>query len=124
MTKLNARPEIVNIDAYQGDEFVLTVNVVDSDGAVFDLTDYEAGMTIRQHIADLDPVIAAEAAGVIADPPTGVVVFTFDGTVMQPLRGDYTYDAEVRPTANTSARRTVVAGQLKIRGDVTQPVAP
>ncbi len=121
---LDAGPNIVNIDAYQGDEFVLTVTVLDPDGAVFDLTDYEAGMTIRQHIADLDPVIAAEAAGVIADPATGVVVFTFDGGTMQPLRGDYTYDAEVRPTANTSARRTVVAGQLKMRGDVTQPVAP
>ncbi len=121
MAKLDARPSIVNIDAYQGDQFELTVNVVDPAGDPFDLTDYDARMTIRQHIADLAPTITAETEGTTATPASGVVVFSFDGDVMQPLRGSYTYDAEVYPSGNLSGRRTVVAGMLDVAGDVTQP---
>ncbi len=122
MGNLNARPDIVNVDGYQGDSLALTVNVLDSSGAVYDLTGLEGVMTIRRHVADLEQVVAAEAPAVIADPLTGVAVFNFDGETMQPLRGSYTYDAEFRATDNTSDRRTLVAGMLNVRGDVTQPV--
>lgn len=84
------------ITIIRGDTPTIQVTVTDSDGAVFDLTDYTARLTVKEEpqFKDADAILGP-VTGTIASPATGVITFALSNALTDKSAGDYVYDVQV-----------------------------
>lgn len=106
--------DTVYVNQVRGDTFHLMVELADGNRNPVDVT----GWTWRCDLADAAGVVAAVDVDT-ADAVIGVLQLAMTAATTAGLAlGDYAFDLEATdPTPNT---RTLVAGRVRVREDVTQ----
>lgn len=110
-------PTNYDLVLYRGDYFSFSITLKDSLGAPINLVGYSAQSSIRE---SFDAATSYDAVVAISAPSTGVIDVTFTSAVTEDLEpGDYIWDFQVtEPSGN---KRTYLAGDVKVYGEVTKP---
>lgn len=110
-------PTNYDLVLYRGDYFSMNVTLKDSGGTPINLTGYSAQSSIR---TSFDSPTSYDATVSISNPTTGVVTVKFPSLVTVDLEpGDYIWDFQV--TEPSGDKRTYLAGDVKVYGEVTKP---
>lgn len=104
-----------NLVIDQGTDFSATIDVVDSNGDVFDLTNYTAAAQMRKNYAS-----SAATTFTCEDNGTGgQIVLSLASSITSSLEpGRYLYDVEITSTSNTITR--VVEGIVTVTPGMTR----
>lgn len=109
------------ITVVRGDTLDLTVTVtLQSTGAVYDLTNYSAKLTVKKsaNLPDTSALISVDGT-LAGDPTTGIVTFSLSHLNTDKTPGSYFYDIQILNTI-TSKVQTVVIDRFKIIEDITR----
>jgi hypothetical protein len=126
-----ALPLPLNLLLYQGDDFAMTVNVVNGDGSPYDLTGQTAAAEIRTN-PPTDPPVAVFDATVL-DAPHGVIALSLPATRSELLAAPVSQDLfggklappvamlvwDLAITSAAGAVYTLLAGSLRAVQRVT-----
>jgi len=110
-----------SITMYRGDTNTITVAVTDSEGSIFDLTDYTMRFTVKDNaknnddLAKIGPKIAT-----ISAPLTGVGVVTIDMDESNISAKSYVYDVQITSFTGLIKNKTVIKDDFIILEDVTR----
>jgi hypothetical protein len=107
-----------SITMYRGDTNTITVTVTDSEGSVFDLTDYTMRFTVKDKSSDSDDLAKiGPKTATISTPLTGVGVIAIDEDDSNLKAKSYVYDVQITSTANNY---TIIKDDFIILEDVTR----
>lgn len=109
-----------NISGLQGDYIQLTLNILDSTGAVINLSGYEVRGQVRSSygstgiMLDLQPTITSDISGVVA------INISSTGSAAIPVN-EYVYDIERYPSGNILGNSIkLLRGKFSILPEVTR----
>lgn len=113
-TLIDARPAVVDLNIYQGDDLVLDVTVMDNavPPAPFDLTGYTAEAQLR---AATDSVSSVDMTATVLANVVTVTLAAADSATL-PLKGVW----DVQVTSATGVITTLAGGKFTLYGDVTR----
>jgi hypothetical protein len=104
-----------NLVIDQGTDFSAQIDVVDSDGTVFDLSDYTAAAQMRKNYASS----AATTFTCEGNGTDGQISLSLSSTITSTLEpGRYLYDVEITSSGNTITR--VVEGIVTVTPGMTR----
>jgi len=105
------------IKQIQGDTRTFTITVYDSDGSVYDLTDYTVRFTVKANKSTVDGSASISKTGTVTDAENEVftVALTNDDTNID--AGIYYYDFQI--DNGSSIVKTVESGIFQVVQDVT-----
>lgn len=111
MAVIDARPTVVDLNVYGGDDLVLKIDVTDNAGTAFDLTGYTAAAEIRA-TADAPTAIAFTTSTL-----ANTVTISLDAatTATLPLKGVW----DVQVESATGVVTTLAGGKVTLYPGVT-----
>lgn len=110
-------PDILDLEAYQGDDFERVLNFFEDDGTTpLDLTGYEAAAQVRRWVDSDEP----DAEFTIDDSALdeGKVTLTLTGAETEVLSGAYSWDFQMEDPGGKV--RTYIAGKVTVKQGVTR----
>ena len=108
-----------NITIIRGDTPTISVTIVDSEDALFDLTGYDVNFTVKEMKMDSnsDALIGPETM-TVATPASGIATLKLSDTDTNLSEGEYWYDIEISKTGTVY---TVVGpATFKVTEDITK----
>jgi len=115
MKSVSLRPDDLAIDAWQGDDFSLTVTLRDQDDQTpIDISTYTFTGQIRRNPGD---PVDVELICTVTDGPNGVMTATATSAQTSPLSGRYVYDLQ---SDKSGSIRTYLAGVIHFGSEVTK----
>lgn len=104
-----------NLVIEQGTDFSLEVNVSQSNGAAFNLTNYTAASKLKKHWSSS---VSYSITALVTDPAGGEITISANNAVSGNIvPGRYYYDIEV--TSNTGSVTRVVEGIATVTPGIT-----
>jgi hypothetical protein len=111
---VDARPQEVNLDLYQGDDFYVDIAVVNPDGSGADLTGWTAEAQIRATRTDMQ-IMASFTATITGN----IIELHLPNDQSRGLAPVAEWDCHIR--SGTPEIYTIVSGTVRTARDVTRP---
>jgi hypothetical protein len=112
-------PGLANLEIYQGDDFIATVTVLNTDGTVADLTGYVAQSQVRLGPADSNSIVAAQfQCSIVGNTITMVLTHNVTLNLNQ---ATYVWDLQIMDA--NSWVTTLLAGTVQVTKDITRSAA-
>jgi len=108
---------VEDLEIFQGDDYVVTVTVRNTDGTPYSLSGFTAKAQVRRTPADNGPVVAE--FGAIVQLPN-LVVLSLTNTQTLALAGTYFWDVQIKSSAG--AVTTLARGRVLSPQEVTREV--
>lgn len=100
----------------QGTDFSITLNVTNTDGTVFDLSNFTAASSLRKHWSSSK---SYNLSAQVIDGPSGELLLTANNSTTSNIPpGRYMYDVEV--TSNTGTVSRVLQGSATVTPEITR----
>ena len=108
------------ITIVRGDTPTIKITVTDSDGAVFDLTNYTARLTVKEDALSKDADAAiGPVTGTISTPTNGIITFPLSVTNTDQSPGIYSYDVQIN-NGTTDVQTVVGPAEFSIKQGITR----
>lgn len=103
---------------YKGDSTELEVSVTDSEGAAFDLSNYEVTMSVKKSKYDTDYIFQVGDAVIDkTESSLGLLKIPISKNNTNVTPGTYYYDVEIKYLGNVY---TVIFDSMEVRMDITE----
>lgn len=112
---------MTEISTYKGDTLGIDLQVNNSDGTGFDLTDSKVWFTAKREASDNDSEAPILSETTTFTGTTGFVSITIPASTMDTLEGVFVYDIQIKFADGTI--QTPLTGVLIIKDDVTRGTA-
>ena len=107
------------LSVYRGDTASITVTIVDSDGAAFDLTGYTTKLTVKNSADDNDAhAVIGPITATVATPASGIGIFALSITDTDVVVKEYVYDVQIND--GSTDKKTVTKRTFTVTQDVTK----
>jgi hypothetical protein len=111
---------VININ--KGNTYRIPVNVTDSDGGVYDLTDYEMYLTIKTKVGG---TCLLQKEAVIETPASGQGVVVLSNEDTEITAGEYAYDVTIiKDDGGIVEKNTVIIDKLNVTEVIYTGVCP